>query len=76
MFSADLRSVAALIQANKKSALDTMLGQFQQFVMRMKYSSIPTVAALRGRALGGGCELMMHCSTIVASFDAYPGLVE
>lgn len=73
---ADLRSVAALIQANKMTALDTMLGEFQQLAMRMKYSPIPTVAALRGRALGGGCELMMHCSTVVASFEAYPGLVE
>ena len=73
---ADLRGVAALIQANKMTALDTMLEQFQQMVMRMKYSPIPTVAALRGRALGGGCELMMHCSRVVASFEAYPGLVE
>ncbi len=44
--------------------------------MRLKYSSIPVVAALRGRALGGGCELMMHCDAVVAAFEAYPGLVE
>lgn len=73
---ADLRGVAAFIQANKLAALDTMLGQFQQLAMRLKYSSIPTVAALRGRALGGGCEVMLHCSAIVAAFEAYPGLVE
>ena len=73
---ADLRSVAGLIQANKMAAIDTMVGEFQQLVMRMKYSAIPIVAALRGRALGGGCELMLHCSTVVAAFEAYPGLVE
>jgi len=73
---ADLRSVAGLIQANKLAALDTMIAEFQQLVMRMKYSSIPTIAALRGRALGGGCELMLHCSKVVAAFEAYPGLVE
>lgn len=73
---ADLRSVAGLIQANKLAALDTMIADFQQTVMRMKYSSIPTVGALRGRALGGGCELMLHCSRVVAAFEAYPGLVE
>uniref|UniRef100_UPI000592E1F4 enoyl-CoA hydratase/isomerase family protein n=1 Tax=Legionella tunisiensis TaxID=1034944 RepID=UPI000592E1F4 len=42
----------------------------------LKYCAIPTLAALRGRALGGGCELMMHCDAVVASFEAYPGLVE
>ena len=73
---ADLRGVAALIQANKMSALDTMVSQFQQLAMRLKYSPIPTVAALRGRALGGGCEIILQCSAIVAAFEAYPGLVE
>ena len=73
---ADLRAVSALIQANKMAALDNMLSEFQQVVMRMKYSTIPTVAALRGRALGGGCELVLQCSQVVAAFESYPGLVE
>ena len=73
---ADLRGVAALIQANKLDALEVMIGQFQTLAMRLKYNSIPIVAALRGRALGGGCELMMHCDSVVASFESYPGLVE
>ena len=73
---ADLRGVAGLIQANKMTALDSMIEQFQQLALRLKYSAIPIVAALRGRALGGGCELMMQCTTVVAAFEAYPGLVE
>lgn len=73
---ADLKSVASLIQAKKMNALETMVSQFQQVCMRLKYSAIPTVAALRGRALGGGCELMMHCDAIVSAFESYPGLVE
>lgn len=73
---ADLRAVAALIQANKMQALEAMIADFQQMVMRLKYSPIPTVAALRGRALGGGCELMMHCDSVTAAFESYPGLVE
>lgn len=73
---ADLRGVAALIQANKMDALDAMISQFQRIAMRLKYSIIPVIAGLRGRALGGGCELMMHCDSVVAAFEAYPGLVE
>jgi 3-hydroxyacyl-CoA dehydrogenase len=73
---ADLRAVSQLIETKKFAALDTMIEEFQQIVMRLKYSSIPNVAALRGRALGGGCELMMHCSGVIAAFESYPGLVE
>lgn len=73
---ADLREVSKLIQEDKMQALDDMIAQFQQVAMRLKYSSIPTVAALRGRALGGGCELMMQCDAVVAAFESYPGLVE
>ncbi|MFC3907564.1 3-hydroxyacyl-CoA dehydrogenase/enoyl-CoA hydratase family protein [Legionella dresdenensis] len=73
---ADLRGVAGLIQANKMAALEQMIAQFQQAALQLKYAAIPTVAALRGRALGGGCELMMHCNAVVAAFESYPGLVE
>jgi len=73
---ADLRGVAQLVKEGKTQALDEMIAQFQQTAMRLKYSTIPTVAALRGRALGGGCELMLHCTSVVAAFESYPGLVE
>lgn len=73
---ADLRGVSKLILDNKMQALDAMIAQFQRVALRLKYSVIPTVAALRGRALGGGCELMMHCDAVVAAFESYPGLVE
>lgn len=73
---ADLHSVLKLIQANKMTELDAMIAQFQRLLMRLKYSAIPTVAALRGRALGGGCELILHCNAVVAAFESYPGLVE
>ncbi len=73
---ADLKVIAQLLQTNKMQAVDEMVGQFQRVIMRVKYAAIPVVAALRGRALGGGCELIMHCAAIVAAFESYPGLVE
>lgn len=73
---ADLRGVLAFIQSNKMAALESMIHEFQQMVMRIKYSHIPTIAALRGRALGGGCELVLQCSRVVAAFESYLGLVE
>lgn len=73
---ADLRGIAELLKAKRMGAVDEMISQFQRMVMRLKYSTIPVVAALRGRALGGGCELMMHCDSVVAAFESYPGLVE
>ena len=73
---ADLRGVLTLIQTNQMKALEAMVKNFQDTNMRFKYSSLPVVAALRGRALGGGCELIMHCDDVVAAFESYPGLVE
>src|SRR5690606_7400296 len=49
---------------------------FQDTMMRMRYSSIPTVAAPHGMSLGGGCELSMHADKVVAAAETYIGLVE
>ncbi|KTD20757.1 3-hydroxyacyl-CoA dehydrogenase/enoyl-CoA hydratase family protein [Legionella israelensis] len=73
---ANLKEVASLIQAGKMNALENMIQSFQRLAMRLRYSPVPVVAALRGRALGGGCELILHCDSVVAAFESYPGLVE
>lgn len=73
---ANLAEVAQLIAKNQFAALEQMVLQFQLMVLRLRYSPIPIIAALRGRALGGGCELLMHCSGVMAAFESYPGLVE
>jgi 3-hydroxyacyl-CoA dehydrogenase len=44
--------------------------------MRLKYSLVPIVAAVRGLTLGGGCEFQMHCARTVAALESYIGLVE
>ena len=56
--------------------LNMAIKYFQDSMMRMRYSSIPTVAAPHGMALGGGCELSMHADKVVAAAETYIGLVE
>jgi len=56
--------------------LNMAIKYFQDTMMRMRYSSIPTVAAPHGMALGGGCELSMHSDKVVAAAETYIGLVE
>ena len=56
--------------------LNAAIKYFQDTMMRMRYSSIPTVAAPHGMTLGGGCELSMHADMIVAASETYIGLVE
>ncbi|WP_027124773.1 3-hydroxyacyl-CoA dehydrogenase/enoyl-CoA hydratase family protein [Gelidibacter mesophilus] len=56
--------------------LNAAIKYFQDTMMRMRYSAIPTVAAPHGMALGGGCELSMHADKVVAAAETYIGLVE
>ncbi|WP_282050108.1 3-hydroxyacyl-CoA dehydrogenase/enoyl-CoA hydratase family protein [Maribacter aquivivus] len=49
---------------------------FQDSMMRMRYSSIPTISAPHGMALGGGCEISLHADKVVAAAETYMGLVE
>jgi len=56
--------------------LDMAVQWFQKTMMRMRYSSIPVIAAPHGMALGGGCELCMHSDKVIAHAETYMGLVE
>jgi len=56
--------------------LNMAIKYFQDTMMRMRYSSIPTIAAPHGMTLGGGCELSMHADKVVAASETYIGLVE
>ena len=56
--------------------VNLMIAQFQQTMMRARYSAIPVVGAPHTLALGGGCEINLHCDKIVAHSETYMGLVE
>lgn len=56
--------------------LNMAIKMFQDTMMRMRYSAIPTVSAPHGMTLGGGCELSLHADKVVAAAETYIGLVE
>ena len=56
--------------------LNMAIKYFQDTVMRLRYSSIPTVVAPQGMTLGGGCEMTLHADRVVAAAESYIGLVE
>jgi 3-hydroxyacyl-CoA dehydrogenase len=56
--------------------VEEVVAKFQQVSQRLKYSQVPTIAAVDGLALGGGCEFAIHCTRLVATLESYIGLVE
>jgi len=56
--------------------VEAVVAKFQQTSMRLKYAQVPTIAAVDGLALGGGCEFSLHSTRIVATLESYIGLVE
>jgi 3-hydroxyacyl-CoA dehydrogenase len=56
--------------------IDMAIRQFQQTMMRVRYSGIPVVVAPHGLALGGACEMSLHADKVIAAAETYTGLVE
>lgn len=53
-----------------------MINNGQQAYKALKFAPFPVVAAPGGLALGGGCEILLHCDAIQAHAELYAGLVE
>ncbi len=73
---ANLAMMFMLATEQEYDEIDLAVRTFQNTTMRIRYSSIPVVAAPHGLTLGGGCEVCLHADKIVTSPESYIGLVE
>ena len=73
---ANLKEFNYLIEEKKWDDLEKLIYEAQQSMMALKYCSRPIVAAVHGRALGGGAEMLLHTHKVKASSEAMIGLVE
>lgn len=73
---ANLLLIYMAAQQQAWDQIDEMIRTFQTTFQRLKYSSVPTVAAPFGLTLGGGAEVAMWCDRIQAHAELYMGLVE
>jgi 3-hydroxyacyl-CoA dehydrogenase len=78
MFSAgaDLQSMLPAFMMGGAKAIEGAEAELQKAMLRLRYSNVPVVSAIRGLALGGGCELAIYSSKRVAAMESYIGLVE
>jgi 3-hydroxyacyl-CoA dehydrogenase len=78
MFSAgaDLQSMLPAFMMGGAKAIDGAAGELQRVMLKLRYANVPTVSAIRGLALGGGCEMAVYSGKRVAAMESYIGLVE
>jgi len=73
---ANLNEVLEACKANHFERLERFVDKFQRAAMQLKYATVPTVAAVQGMALGGGCEFALQSAHRVVALESYIGLVE
>jgi 3-hydroxyacyl-CoA dehydrogenase len=73
---ANLESMMPLFMKSGGKGIKPEEKKLQDMMLRLRYAQVPVVAAMRGIALGGGCEIAVHCAKRVAAMETYIGLVE
>ena len=78
MFSAgaDLQAMLPAFMVAGVSAVEGAEAEMQAMMLRLRYAAVPVVSAIRGMALGGGCEMAVYSAKRVAAMESYIGLVE
>jgi len=78
MFSAgaDLQSMLPGFMMGGVKAIDGAAKELQKVMLKLRYANVPTISAIRGIALGGGCEMAVYSGKRVAAMESYIGLVE
>ena len=73
---ANLESALPVFMKHGAKGVAPEIKRLQDAMLRMRYAQVPVVAAMRGIALGGGCEISVCCARRVAAMETYVGLVE
>ena len=73
---ANLEALMPVFMAKGSKGIAPEEKKLQDAMLRIRYAAVPVVSAIRGMALGGGCELAIHSARRVAAMESYVGLVE